>query len=329
MSSSEYKALNDIDDEVEMQTQTLMDATRLGEGVGFGYDRDEIEKEKQQIKNRYRNQLNQQSNNGKNNYVKVTQKTKEKEDFIQIKPLNKWFKYSLSYKTSLANLGKDSDTTKESANLSLFFSPAKYFFATAFLSKTLNNKHNKYYEPDFSYSFGYANWHQNTFGLVYSNYADNKFNPTGKKDRFNFSEGTWDFSYKNKFKDIYLNADLEFIPKGSKTYLSLKASKKIKKFLFSAKFKHYLHNNQDQVTLSARGFVYKKIYASASVYLYSHMGRQSSNDPDYAFSIGWKDTRKGKMSIMLSNYYTPTRFGWRDQEDIPLENISLTFSMNF
>ena len=195
--------------------------------------------------------------------------------------------------------------------------------------KTINSKHNIYYEPDFSYSFGYSDWHQDTFSLIYSNYQDNKLKPKGKKNRFNFTSGNWDLSYKTKMKDIYLYGNMKYSHKSKRKYFSLKASKKFNKFLFSLKYRKSLHINQDQFTLASKGYIYKKFYTSASLYLYSNLEKQTFLEPDYAFSFGWRDTKKGKVSLMYSNYYTATRFPWRYNSGPTLDKGSISLSMRF
>jgi len=267
----------------------------------------------------------------KNKYKKYKNKYKKnkKNNKGLIKPLNKWFKFSLRFGSSYSNFFKENNTTRETIKASVSISPIKYLFAGATFMKTINKKHNIYYEPDFSYSFGYSDWHQDTFSLMYSNYADNKFNPKGKKSRFNFTSGNWDLSYKTKIKDIYFYGNLKYSHKNKSKYFSVKASKKLNKLLFSVKYRRSLHIDQDRVTLAAKGYIYKKFYASASLYMYSHLNKQTFLEPDYAYSFGWRDSRKGKVSIMYSNYYTATRFPWRYKSGPPIEKGSISLSVRF
>jgi len=235
----------------------------------------------------------------------------------------------LIFSSSYGNFFKDNDTTREAIKGSISISPIKHLFLGATFMKTVNSKHNIYYEPDFTYSFGYSDWHQDTFSLLYSNYANNKINPKGKESRFNFASGNWDLSYKTKLNGISVYANIRYSHKNRKKFFSIKASKKLNDTLFSLKYQRFLHITQNKVTLSARGYIYKKFYASASIYLYSDLSKQTFLEPDYAYSFGWRDKRKNKVSVMYSNYYTPTRFPWRYKSGPPPENGSISFSIRF
>ncbi len=313
------KELEEMSDELSLFMQNEIDSEMASR-------KESVEK---QSRRKVLNSNNFNSTNSKKSKQKSNKLVKDKEMKKRFfKPLSKWFSYSLGYSTSLENIiGEDSG--REQAKLTLNISPVKYFFIGATFAKTLNSVHNKYYEPDFSYTFGYSDWHQDTWSLVYSNYSDNKFSPDSGYNRFNFSSGTWDLSYKTKIKDVSLRGSLKYTPKSKKAYLSLSASKKIYKLLGSVQYKRYLHTSQDQLTLSLKGFIYKKFYASGSVYLYSNLNKQTSQEPDYAFSFGWKDSKKRRLTIMYSNYYTPTRFFWRKKKGPSFAKGSISLSMRF
>jgi len=265
----------------------------------------------------------------KNKKTKKQKKPLTWRERFKLKPYNKWIKISFAYKTSFANL-ETSNRTREYAKMSINISPIKYLFFGASFNKTLNEYYNQYYQPDFSYSFGYSDWHQDTWSLVYSNYANNKFNPKGKQKRFNFSAGIWRLGYKTKVKDIYLSGAIKYLHKRRKTKIELKSSKKIgKDTLVYAKFQHYFPSNQNQLELSARSFLYKKFFVAGSVYAYTDNKNQFFLDPDYAYSFGWKDSRKHKINIIYSNYYTATRWPWKEKEGPNFNRGSLSVSVKF
>jgi hypothetical protein len=232
---------------------------------------------------------------------KSTPSTQPKDPFA-LKPLNEWFKFSPGYGTALFSGNKDG--SRESLKLSISMSPIKNFFIGTTLHRTVNSYSNPYYEPDFSYSFGYMNWSPDTFSLLYSNYANNKFFPKEDESRFNFQSGLWDLSYNTKIEGIKLRTAFNYTHKPKVYNLQVSASKKIGKFLYSARYKRYLEKNQNQLTLSAKGYLYKKLFASGSMYFYSHPNKQTSLEQDYAVSFGWKDLNKG-YSILFSTYYQP------------------------
>ena len=258
--------------------------------------------------------------------AKASPSNKKPDDPFALKPLEKWFSFSGGFVTGLS---PTDDEKRVSAKLSAYVSPVKNFFAGATFFKTLNRYSNVYYEPDFYYSFGYRDWRDNTWSFIYSNYANNKFSPQKDEGRFNFDEGVWDLSYKHSYKGVSLRYAFNYTEKPYQASLKVSASKKVGEALLSAQYKRYLEIDQDQLTLSAKGYLYKKLYASLSLYLYSDRElKYPYTEADYAFSIGWKETEKGKISIVYSNYYLPNRL-WYEGSSTPLTNGLVSISMRF
>lgn len=260
--------------------------------------------------------------------IKTVKKDTLKER-LKLRDFSKWFSYKLGYSSSLANIAK-SEMSREALKASVTFSPIKYLFFGATFSKDLNGYSNQYYQPDFSYSFGYSDWHPDTWSLVYSNYSDNKIAPKAGQDRFHFDEGTWELKYKTKIEKYNLSGALRYVPKGSKGDLVLTGSHMFENnILLSTNLKFYLNTNQQQLTLSGKKYLYKKFFVSGSLYLYAHLDKQTDLEPDYAYSFGWLNPGKGGISIVYSNYYTPTRWGWRDKKGPSFAQGTLSVSMNF
>ncbi len=259
----------------------------------------------------------------------VKSKTLTLKERFKIKDFSKWFKYGLGYSTSVSNLS-DSGASREYLKASITVSPIKYFFLGATFNKDINGYKNIYYQPDFSYSFGYSDWHTDTWSLIYSNYSDNKITPTIGQDRFHFDEGVWELKYKSKIDNYNVWGALQHIQKGSQGQLVLNASRMLENdVLLSSNLKFYLHTNQQQLTLSGKTFLYKKFFVSGSLYFYSDLDKQTDLEPDYAYSFGWVNPQKGGVSIVYSNYYTPTRWGWRDKDGPNFNQGALTLSVNF
>jgi len=250
-------------------------------------------------------------------FEKEEPKKKGKEKFLEkifkVKPYKKWLAGSFKYSNSLSDL-LNRKKGNEKLELSLNFNPVSYFFLRTSFYKTINGYINKYYQPDFSYSFGYDDWHPDTFSLTYSNYANDKiFNKNGY-DTFNFDSGTWEFAYKTKYKDLFIKPSFTYTPKGNKRFLNLFISKNINDFLFSLYFNHYLNYTQDRLSLSIKKFIYKRFFVSGTVYLYSKLSKQTSLEPDYAYSFGWYNPKPYHLNIAYSDYYMPNRFPWRKEK---------------
>src|SRR5262245_25017123 len=60
---------------------------------------------------------------------------------------------------------------------SLRYNPLSYWFGSATFYAYLDPDSQASWEPDFSYSFGYDDWHPYTLSLVYSNYGGNRLHP--------------------------------------------------------------------------------------------------------------------------------------------------------
>jgi len=331
----------------DMEVENYIDREEMGEEVAL-FEEDFIEEAREEAKEKRRLQRENEAKERIKRYTKKYKKTKKnkkkkkkkkkkhyvhkkkkKKNRFAIKDFKKWFKYSLGYKTTFANLENDS-TNRSYVKASLTISPIKYFFIGATFKKDVNSYHNKYYQPDFSYSFGYSDWHQGTINFGYSNYANNKFNPKGKERRFNFKSGAWDLGYKDTFFNIKFGMGIKYIPKRKKGSFSLRASKMFKNGLFfSSTLKTYLYMNQQRLSLTAKKYLYKNLFVKGSLYLYSHYDKQTFLEPDYAYTVGWKAKKKGDISISYSNYYTPTRWNWREKEGPAFNTGSLSVSMSF
>ena len=245
------------------------------------------------------------------------------------KPLNKWFKASAGFSSTLNNI-KDNDYGREALKATIMVNPYSYFFAGTTMSFDLNKYKNIYYQPNFSYSFGYSDWHLDTFEFIYSNYANNKFAPKEGESRFNFQSGTWEASYKTKVDKVKLSAKVKYVPINNRKKLYIKAKTVVgDNVMVSAQLKHTLNTHQNRVTLSAKTFVYDSFFLSSSAYIYPESELQRSSDPDYAFSFGWKDSKPFHPSITYSNYYTPTR--WDNDEGPKFKDatVSIKFNLKF
>jgi len=242
------------------------------------------------------------------------------------KPLSKWLSCSLGYGTTLNNL-QEQNYGREALKTTCTLTPYSYFFAGTTLSFDINDYTNPYYQPDFSYSFGYSDWHQDTWSFGYSNYSNNKIHPKGKENRFNFQSGTWEVGYKNKIDNISLAAKAKYIPIHNTKKLSVSSKTTVlDKVMVSAQLQHNITSKQNKLTLSAKTFVYDKLFVSGSLYEYYKKDTKGTLDPDYAYSIGWKDSRPFHPSITYSNYYMPTR--WASDEGPKFKDGSLSVSFN-
>lgn len=237
---------------------------------------------------------------------------------FRVKDFDKWFKSHVSYCNFVKDMtGKEKGW--EALHAAVLMSPIENFYVGTTLILNLNDYNNHHYQPDFTYTIGYADWRPDTFGLTYSNYANNKFYPKKSKDHFNFDEGTWEVNYKTRLDPWRVQAAYRYTPFIDKKMLKVTASGMLhEKVHFSAAWDHYFNYPQERLTLSGKAFVFDRLFASGSVYLYSSLERQTDLEPDYAYSFGWYDHRPYHLSFTYTNYYMPTRWWWRDLHNRPI-----------
>lgn len=251
------------------------------------------------------------------------------------KPFDEWFKFSVGYSTMLKNIGKP-NSGRDALKGTFMINPHSYYFLGATSSLDLNSYNNIYYQPDFSYSFGYSDWHQDTFSWNYSNYANNKFSPKEGESRFNFQSGNWELSYKTKVEEVALvdtvklNAKIKYKPSSNSKKVYLKAKTVVlDDVMLSGQIKHNITTKQNRLTLSAKTFLYDKFFVSGSVYEYYKPDSIGSNDGEYAYSFGWNDSRPNYPSITYSNYYTPTRWDGDEGPKFDEGTLSIKFNLDF
>ncbi len=257
---------------------------------------------------------------------KTTKKSSIKKDRFALKPFDKWFSFAFGYDTSLSLF---IDHMPTFGKVIVNISPIKNFFLGVTYLRTLNNFHNEYYQPDFYYTFGYSDWKDNTFDFYYANYADNHLFQKEGKDRFNFNKGTWTLSYKHHYESIGLRYAFNYTEEPNQFNFIASASGKLFWSLYgSVQYKRYFEMDQNQLSLTASRFLYKKIFVSLTSYFYTDIDLQGEQEADYTFSIGWKETEHEKLSITYTTYYLPDQFWFREKPTRPTNGF-LTLHMYF
>ena len=160
------------------------------------------------------------------------------------------------------------------------------------------------WNPDFSYSFGYDDWHPNTFNIQYANYSNNRLRPTRGEKFTKFENGSFSGGYKFIYPNLFTKGDIKDSKlKGSvglsvtpKYYNSATAKNKNFKYVTNIGMSY---EALPQLTLSLTGFTYL------------NKKSQEVFNPDFSYSISYKRPVKyGVFSISYQNY-GPTRYPWR------------------
>lgn len=208
-------------------------------------------------------------------------------------------------------------------NLSLQYSPYSYWFANVTLRAPITDFDR--YTTDFRYSFGYDDWHANTFSLVYSNYGDNHLFPSGTKRFTYFEQGAFTFAYKFS------------LPKPLERHLLINDGDALTCQLgYSWVPRYYSLADNDlrankQVMLGGCGYTFKQhFFVRATAFWYPHASQQQPWNGDYSYSFGYAGYTPGSFSLQYSNY-SGTRFPGRSSANAKFREgtVSLIWFLPF
>lgn len=180
------------------------------------------------------------------------------------------------------------------ASLALHYQPAGYWFAHVTLFAYLDPSHRAPWNPDFTYSFGYDDWHPYTLSLTYSNYANNRFSPEPGKPVSPISHGTialgWKAPLPRKIARLFLIDESLTI----NCRVGLNATPR------------YDQNDgqtgswKRSINAGCRYPITQRLYIDANLYAYGH--GQQPWDPDFTYGFGLFDYRSNRFSIQYANY---------------------------
>jgi hypothetical protein len=195
-----------------------------------------------------------------------------------------------------------SAATSPAARLNLRYRPLGHWFANVTLHKYLDESERKPWDPDFTYSFGYDDWHPYTFSLVYSNYANNRLDPKEGDPITRLSYGTVSAGYKapapraiarklliDPSLSVDCRMDLHVTPRFDRN------DGKVGKWKRAA-------------SLGCRYPFTSRLYVDFTGYAWEH--GQQPWDPDFTYGFGLFDYRSNRFSLQYSNY-SGNRFPWR------------------
>lgn len=212
-------------------------------------------------------------------------------------------------------------------NMSIKYNPVTYWFFSTTLYKYINEYNKATWNPDFSYTFGYDDWHPYTLSLVYSNYGGNRFFPKQNIGEVftDFLGGSFNLAWKFKIpKNIekYIlitdedsfgaNISYSLVPR----YFDLE-SLELKSFKQSARF-------------GFRYTFFKYFYFTSTFFWYPLSNQQQPWDPDFTYGFGISDSTFSFISIQYNNY-SGNRFPWnKNLGSGGIENggFSISYSWN-
>lgn len=192
--------------------------------------------------------------------------------------------------------------TSPALRLHFQYRPLGHWFASVTLNKYLDKSERKPWDPDFTYSFGYDDWHPYTFSLVYSNYANNRFNPVEGDPVTRFSYGAISAGYKAPMPKV-LARQLLIDPSLS---IDCRANLNVTP--------RFVRNDgtsgrwKRSASLGCRYPFTRRLYLDFTAYAWDH--GQQPWDPDFTYGFGFFDYRSDRVSIQYANY-SGNRYPWR------------------
>jgi hypothetical protein len=189
---------------------------------------------------------------------------------------------------------------------SVTYFPVGYWFVNASYFQFINRAVKQPWHPDFTYSFGYNDWHPYTFSLIYGNYGGNRFNPdVSKGERVTqFEQGTVSLGFKFPAPK-FLRDIAEFHPT---SILQHQVAVNTIPSFYSTQTVSY-QGWQTFLTLQTRYNVISYFYALLTLFYYPVAGQQQPWSPDFTYGIGYADWHSFTLSVQYNNY-AGNRFPW-------------------
>jgi hypothetical protein len=201
-----------------------------------------------------------------------------------------------------------SGSPSKSATLGFGFkyTPLTSWFLAGNFSQYLRPELKKPWNPDFTYAFGYDDWHPYTLSVQYANYGGNRLRPhTERGEKYTyFKRGTWNLGFKFPLPEMLeglllrdaedavgCNTGLNYTPEWSDGATN---SVKTGKRTLALGCKYGLKNN---------------LYFNFGITKYLIKGQQQTSDPDFTYGFGYFDWRPGAWSVQYNNF-SGNRFPW-------------------
>lgn len=239
------------------------------------------------------------------------------------------FNYAITEQTANQFTGSGSQGeigTTSAFTESLRYNPLSYWFVEATFYQYIYPADQASWNPDFTYVFGYDDWHPYTFSLVYANYTGNHFNPDRDKGEsvFNFDEGTislgWKYVLPRYLEELFIVHSSGGI--GGAIYYNLTPRYTVSDSSERGEWKH-------SISFALKYIIYKWFYANITFYVYPDPSQKQPWDPDFTYGFGYFDWHPGTISIQYNNY-SGNRYPWNDSSpgtgDFRDGSISISWS---
>ncbi len=245
------------------------------------------------------------------------------------------FQVSGGYHVPIRNTqisGNDSQGNRtvngQTATTTITWNPMTHWQASVTGYKYIDGDAQQPWNPDFTYSFGYSDWHPYTLSLLYSNYGGNRISPDKDKGEkiTRFNEGTWSLGWSFVFSEEIERLLRVHDSGGLNCGISYNINPRFVDPDFTKRQKWKQH-----ASLNCKYSIYKNFYINATANWYPDSEQQQPWDADYTYGFGYFDWHPGTFSLQYNNY-AGNRYPWRDQPDdgdFTDGVISLTYTLKW
>ena len=181
------------------------------------------------------------------------------------------------------------------------------------------------WNPDFTYSFGYNDWHPKTINFQYENYTSNRLHPS-KGERFTRLEKG---SFSAHYKFLYPNFAPKLMDAKNRINGSIGLSVVPKYYNFIEDKKKYFRYI---ASIGASYQLMPHLNLGMSFLYYFKKEPQESWDPDFTYNLSYsRPINYGNITISYQNY-NGTRYPWKKKHRNFLAlrdgSIGIAFSTN-
>jgi hypothetical protein len=174
-----------------------------------------------------------------------------------------------------------------------------YWFVQSTFVRYLMPGRQQPWNPDFTYVFGYDDWHPGTWSLTYANYAGNRFDPDPREreKRWNFANGTWSIGYKDQLPEAL--EPLFLVGNGDQVGCAVNLNRTAR---YTDLRTLSFQRNKLTVSSGCRYAMANNFYFNFTLIGYLRRSQQQPWDPDFTWGFGYFDWRPGTISVQYNNY---------------------------
>jgi hypothetical protein len=192
--------------------------------------------------------------------------------------------------------GTSGDRLSGSSTLSLglHYQPVGFWYAQITVLAYLEPKRRSSWNGDFTYGFGYDDYHPYTFSLSYSNYGDNRFRPNPNAPISELDHGTISLAWKAPLPNFIARPFLIDQTLSINCHIGVDASPRYDTSAGST------GNWKTSTTLACNYPFTAHLFVALNASVYAH--GQQPWDPDFTYTFGLADYRTDHFSIIYANY---------------------------